>query len=313
MLVKRAHRRQNPVDETLASQMSGLHTATALKLHAFGLQRLQDPNWTGMDLYDKLKQHVRGRVQPIDLLRKPLERGLAYQIGFWLFDDFFDRSYIEDLPDEYRVWYLEDLLEFLNLHGVSVSAPSVVAAKELLSRVSDLYGEGGYQEERKYYEFLDSEEGIAQILEAFDHLKTRHGRIIERQKPFYAADYADRVFHDRQLCEYLAGLVIRIGFDGDDDDEGVPKRWVKRERWPAWVVNMLRSRDRGDCAKCGKQLIKECKGTPHIDHIFPLVKGGCNDLVNLQLLCDRCNGRKKARLDPVKNSVPDYIRRHLER
>ena len=126
-------------------------------------------------------------------------------------------------------------------------------------------------------------------------------------------DYADRVFHDRQLCEYLAGLVIRIGFDGDDDDEGIPKRWVKRERWPAWVVNMLRSRDRGDCAKCGKQLIKECKGTPHIDHIFPLVKGGCNDLVNLQLLCDRCNGRKKARLDPVKNSVPEYIRRHLER
>jgi len=134
--------------------MSGLHIATALKLHAFGLQRLQDPNWTGMDLFDNLKQHVRRRVQPIDLLRKPLERGLAYQLGCWLFEEFFDRSYIEDLTDEYRIWYLEDLLDFLSLHGVSKSATAVVAAGELLTRVSDLYGDGTYEDEVKYYAFL---------------------------------------------------------------------------------------------------------------------------------------------------------------
>jgi hypothetical protein len=291
--------------------MTGLHTATALKLHAFGLQCLQDPNWTGMELFDKLKQHVRRRVQPIDLLRKPLERGLSYQLGCWLFEDFFDPWHFEDLTNEYRVWYLEDFLDFLSLHGVSASATAVVAARELLTRVSDLYGDGTYEEEVKYYAFLDSEEGVEEILGTFDLLEARHRKAIARQKTLYAADYADRVFHDRQLCHYLAELVVRIGFDGDDDERGTPKRWVTRERWPAWVLSMLRSRDRGDCAKCGAQLVKECKGTPHIDHIIPLSRGGCNDLVNLQLLCDRCNQRKKARLDPVKTSVPEYIRRHL--
>jgi len=36
-----------------------LYTPVALKLHAFGLQRLHDPNWTGMELFDQLKHPVR--------------------------------------------------------------------------------------------------------------------------------------------------------------------------------------------------------------------------------------------------------------
>ena len=242
-----------------------------------------------------------------------MERGFAYQLGCWLFEEFFDRNYIEDLADEYRVWYLENLLDFLSLHGVPPSATTVIEAGKLLARVSDLFGDGTYENERKYYAFLNSEEGTEEILGAFDRIEARYKKVIARQKPFYAADYADRVFHDRQLCEYLAELVVTIGFDGDDDDSGTPKRWVTRERWPIWVLTMLRSRDRGDCANCGLQLVKECKGTPHIDHIIPLAKGGCNDLINLQLLCDRCNQRKRADLDPVKSSVPEYIRRHLNR
>ncbi len=36
-----------------------VYTPVALKLHAFGLERLQDPNWTGMELFDYLKRPVR--------------------------------------------------------------------------------------------------------------------------------------------------------------------------------------------------------------------------------------------------------------
>jgi hypothetical protein len=38
-------------------------TSIALKLHAFGLTQLHDPNWTGMDMFDRLKRYTRGRQQ----------------------------------------------------------------------------------------------------------------------------------------------------------------------------------------------------------------------------------------------------------
>jgi hypothetical protein len=44
-----------------------ISTSIALKLHAFGLTQLHDPNWTGMDLFDRLKRHTRGRVEPTTL------------------------------------------------------------------------------------------------------------------------------------------------------------------------------------------------------------------------------------------------------
>ena len=47
----------------------------------------------------------------------------------------------------------------------------------------------------------------------------------------------------------------------------------------------------------------------HIDHIFPMPQGGCNDVVNLQLLCSTCNLQKLAKKEEVTTSVPRYIRR----
>jgi hypothetical protein len=52
----------------------------------------------------------------------------------------------------------------------------------------------------------------------------------------YAQDYAQRVFHDRQLCEHVSKTLVLIGFDGRDDWEGPPKQWIKHQsRWPAWL------------------------------------------------------------------------------
>lgn len=46
---------------------------------------------------------------------------------------------------------------------------------------------------------------------------------------------------------------------------------------------------RGRCACCGRSILHGY----HVDHIVPLVKGGSNWPSNLQLLCKRCNLRKK--------------------
>lgn len=60
---------------------------------------------------------------------------------------------------------------------------------------------------------------------------------------------------------------------------------------------LLRNRDKSMCAHCRKT-IKLALLT--IDHVVPRAAGGSDELANLQLLCDKCNRRKKANPDPVK-------------
>jgi 5-methylcytosine-specific restriction endonuclease McrA len=97
-------------------------------------------------------------------------------------------------------------------------------------------------------------------------------------------------------------------FDGETV-EGLTTQWVEREKWPARVKSILLARDRGKCAACGADIVQELRGEGHIDHMFPIARGGCNDLVNLQLLCSKCNLAKSGQAADVTNSVPEYIRR----
>lgn len=55
---------------------------------------------------------------------------------------------------------------------------------------------------------------------------------------------------------------------------------------------------KGKCACCNSQLIQSGTGKYHVDHIFPIAKGGRNDPDNLQILCPRCNLSKGSK-DPV--------------
>ena len=101
---------------------------------------------------------------------------------------------------------------------------------------------------------------------------------------------------------------MEIGFDGEQAD-GLRVQWVNRASWPARVKEILIARDRGKCASCGVDMTMELKGKSHIDHMFALSVGGCNDLVNLQLLCSACNQQKATREADVKTSIPGYVRR----
>jgi 5-methylcytosine-specific restriction endonuclease McrA len=59
-------------------------------------------------------------------------------------------------------------------------------------------------------------------------------------------------------------------------------------------IASIRKMQRDRCANCQTKL----DGGGHVDHIFPLAKGGSNDRRNLQLLCARCNTTKHAK-DPL--------------
>ena len=283
-----------------------VHVTTALKIHAFGLGRLQDPNWTGMDLFDHVKQHVRGKIVPVGLLRKPLERGFLYLLGGWLYDDYLNSSRLDGLEPEYQAWALEDLVAMFEHHQLAM--PSVPSLSALRSQL-ELVGEAFERDESEYFGLLEklSEDGF--FVDQYEKLLEDHNASLTQLRVEYAQDYSDRVFHDRQLCAYISQLILAIGFNGDDDDSGTPRAWVQREAWPERIKAILRSRDRGACGLCGTNIVDELDAEGHIDHIIPLVAGGSNDLVNLQLLCSACNLRKSTLRTEVRSSVPTYIRR----
>lgn len=51
---------------------------------------------------------------------------------------------------------------------------------------------------------------------------------------------------------------------------------------------------RGKCASCSNDLANG----KHLDHIMPLARGGAHEDHNIQLLCPRCNLKKRAK-DPI--------------
>lgn len=65
------------------------------------------------------------------------------------------------------------------------------------------------------------------------------------------------------------------------------------------VINILKNQD-NKCVYCKKNL----DDGYHVDHIYPLSKGGDNTPKNIQITCPSCNGRKKDKL-------PEYFAREI--
>lgn len=75
-------------------------------------------------------------------------------------------------------------------------------------------------------------------------------------------------------------------------DEGLisNQNLKKREHIPTDVKDMVWNRDGGKCVQCGSNERLE------FDHIIPFIKGGSNTYRNLQLLCEKCNREKSAKI-----------------
>lgn len=283
-------------------------TQISLKLHAHALKRLTDPNWTGLDLFYLLKQPVRNER----LLVETKKEGLLYHLGLWLFDEYLlgecegASGTCPKLKGEYLGWYLEDLLDLLEFHGVQKDHKLIKQARDLLERIDQLY----YSDEVKYFAFLESESGRRIIFEIIDQLHREFEKLFDSLRGRYAEDVAQRLFHDREMCGYISDLIVMIGYPGYDGDTGGPEATFERRRFPEWAKKAVYARDRGKCAYCGSGIM-ELEAPGHIDHIVPLAAGGSNDLVNLQLLCKACNQKKSAHRWPVRSSIPKYLQRRI--
>jgi hypothetical protein len=288
---------------------SRLYLPIALKLHAYGLYRLQDSEWCGTELYDRAKRPYRGRENPRTLFQEPLADGFLFQLGSWLFEEYLDANdegFFQERQIEFLHEYIEDFAQLLLHAGVADSDGILEYADNLLARLDQLFDKS---EEEFYAASRKNKWALRKLHRQFHR---SFGEALIGIRPLYARNYAERVFHDRQLCGYIARLILDIGIDGTSGDEA-PSQWCPRIQFPSWVRDSLLSRERGKCAACGADLATELQAPVHIDHIVPLSLGGCNDLVNLQVLCERCNLDKSIGEWPVTSSVPPYLERALRR
>ncbi len=218
------------------------HTPIALKLHSFGLQRVQDPNWTGLQLFYALKCPIRTE----GFLQKFEKDGFLFWLGNLLFDEYMRTDdYIENIQSEYLIWYLEDYCEFLRCHQATAALKSLTRLEKKLENINDLYS----NDENKYFRVIESDKTREKLFALHTKVRDWNVELIDSVSSAYAANYADRVFHDRELCGYLSQLIVSTGFDGmDSPHDTEPKQWMDRATIPAWARDLVVVRDRGRCA-----------------------------------------------------------------
>lgn len=286
--------------------MQQIYIPFALKLHAYSLMRLHDPNWTGLDLFDYLKRYARKRESPY-FFHEFEEQGILYHLGLLIYDEYVNWDHRFEIQDcEDLVWYLDNFVEFLVAGEVNRNDRLIRRTKIIAEYFESTYDESN---DTYYYERLEGARFTLRRLH--NELTEFYSEEIESLAQTYAANYSDRVFHDRQLCAFIAQLLVIIGFNGDENSCKTPNQWIKRKTIPAWVKKTIYSRDRGKCSICNTDILFELSESDHIDHIIPLSRGGCNDLVNLQLLCQKCNLTKSNTILDVSTSIPPYFTRRI--
>jgi hypothetical protein len=228
-------------------------------------------------------------------------------IGNWIFEEYLlDASTISTLEPEDQFRKLKEWLSFMIGNQLASSQPMM----DLLLLIDDL---DNLEDSVDIFENAFTEQHYnAEVSNALENVLNYYKDDIKSLSHIYATNFAERVFHDRQMCEYISHNIAVLydyqGLPAREKDELEVKK-VSREVFPSWVKPTLLARERGQCANCGTTF-NELECEPHIDHIIPLAGGGFNDLVNLQMLCDSCNNKKSASMQHASSSIPEYLRWH---
>ncbi len=91
---------------------------------------------------------------------------------------------------------------------------------------------------------------------------------------------------------WVADVLIWVMLRTRSDERRI--RPTERVVWPKGLKQRLMRRQDNTCVYCGYRRIAT---SLDIDHIIPVVRGGSNDMSNLQVICRRCNQRKGLQTD----------------
>jgi len=201
---------------------------------------------------------------------------------------------------------IEDILVTWEIAGVK-TAPGFVLSKRFSESVTALFEDCDPAAPWEHRQQISETRG-AEILRTLGR-ECPHDSHYPSIKHALALAIADRILHDRQISAEIArGLYAQRRVHNLEKPQ-----YINRVRWPAFVKPLILARDRGKCAICRVDIAGELLAAAHIDHIFPLAGGGCNDVVNLQLCCHKCNLSKAMKLRTPDSSVPHYHSRALKR
>jgi len=252
-----------------------------------------------------LERRLRRAVasnKPEGIVRKPISGGVAHFAAGLSIEDYFEnlgnfRLNILHRPD------FSDIFRILRVMR-DVWQLSAFADGGRLLRFKQKLWEFDAQLENapsEHWTELAATKGIDLIEQAAT--SCRNSKQFPEIKLAYSMAIADRILHDRQTSAFLVTLLVRLA---PTDKSQQPQKFVRRMRLPKHVERIVIARDRGKCSYCDVNITIELLARPHIDHIVPLSKGGCNDIVNLQLCCESCNLQKGNRELDLKSSVPRY-------
>ncbi|EMY67780.1 HNH endonuclease [Leptospira vanthielii] len=279
------------------------------KLYSIAIQHLQDPDKSGLDIYYYLKDGLKGRHGDKKMFSNPVKKGALYCIGKYSYNKYIlcnhseenktDQEIIQD--NQHLLWYSEEFIEFLKFHNIDHE--EIANLEKIINYSNRLYNSGKEDYELLYEDYLSFKSRI--IRKKLDVLKDELYDSLISLEEYYSVSVGERIFHDRKLCKWISDLIVFIGLPGEDIN-GKLSQWVPRKTWPKWVKETLIIREGGRCPDCNRNLYSK-KIKLNVDHIVPISKGGSNDIVNLQLLCEKCNKSKKAKPLAVTNSIPKYF------
>tara|TARA_B100000989_G_scaffold64322_1_gene44531 strand:- start:727 stop:1614 length:888 start_codon:yes stop_codon:yes gene_type:complete len=285
--------------------MGNCYIPLALKLYQKTLEKIFDYDWCGLNFYYYLKPHVRrgellnsnkSNHNVLGILAKYVFREFIYPLDFDPYpgEKCIETCDIDKLKGDELIWHLEFIVGMIK-HHANYATDNMASICKHLNRIDDIFGTPEA--------YISTRQGKRKFTSIYSKVIRDYTKsVIMANENNYCNFVVDRIFLDRQLCHYIAELIKDIGLYGGYNEP--PSNWIKRCNIPKKIKSALYKRENQECAICKIPLsLSEMT----LDHIIPLSKGGHNDLVNLQCVCNICNQKKSDKLASPESSISSFM------
>jgi 5-methylcytosine-specific restriction endonuclease McrA len=123
-------------------------------------------------------------------------------------------------------------------------------------------------------------------------------------------DEYNRIHSRYQIVETVESKLKQIKSKDDARVKSGKRRALEKNAPGKYSIKYIEYLLVKQCNKCIACLV-DIANNYHVDHIYPLAKGGGNGEDNIQLLCPPCNTKKNAR-DPIEFLIKNKLRTYCD-